>query len=289
MTQGNRLAADAAADAASGNAAVAAPGMAGAVAQRSAPEPTDAHRAELARRVAEHGAIDDALAAFGAAVSHDLREPLRSLDGFGQALIEDYGETLPAEGRLYLDRIMAATGRLRGRIDALLRLTEMIRRPFERERVDLGALADEMIEGLRTSEPDRAVRWQRAGDLVVSGDRRLLRVLIGELIDNAWRFTAPRSAARIRFERRGEGFALRDDGVGFHPRYAERIFAAFARYHTDAEFPGAGMGLALVRCAVERHGGRIAVRSAVEAGAEVVFTLAPGDALPPASFAEKHR
>lgn len=253
------------------------------------PESDDAQRAELARRVAEHGAIDDALAAFGAAVSHDLREPLRSLDGFGQALIEDYGETLAGEGRLYLDRIMAATERLRGRIDALLRLTEMIRRPFERERVDLGALADEMIERLRASEPMREVRWQRAGDLVVSGDRRLLRVLVGELLDNAWRFTAPRSAAQIRFERRGDGFVLRDDGVGFHPRYAERIFAAFARYHTDDEFPGAGMGLALVRCAVERHGGQIVARSAVEAGTEVAFTLAPGGVLPPESAAEKNR
>lgn len=236
--------------------------------------------AECARRLDEHATIDATLASFGAAVSHDLREPLRSLDGFGQALIEDYGDVLPAEARLYLDRMIAATDRLRARIDALMRLTDTIRRPFERAAVDLGALADEQIDHLRTSEPERAVRWTRADDLQVSGDRRLLQALVGELIDNAWRFTAPRATARIALERRGEGFVVVDDGVGFHPRFAERVFGAFSRYHAEDEFPGAGMGLAIARCAVERHGGRIAARSALDRGTEVVFTLAPGAALP---------
>lgn len=242
--------------------------------------PGDAAAAERARRLDEHAAIDATLASFGAAVSHDLREPLRSLDGFGQALIEDYGDILPAEARLYLDRMIGATDRLRGRIDALMRLTDTIRRPFERATVDLGPIADELIDHLRTGEPERAVRWERGDDLQVSGDRRLLQALVGELLGNAWRFTAPRVAARIGLERRGEGFVVRDDGVGFHPRFAERVFGAFSRYHTEDEFPGAGMGLAIARCVVERHGGRIVARSAVDHGTEIVFTLAPGAALP---------
>lgn len=236
--------------------------------------------ADHARRCAETNACLDTLATFGTAVSHDLREPLRTLDGFGQALVEDFGDALPDEARLYLDRMNAATARLRHRIDALLRLTEMVRRPFEQTEVDLGLLADEAVEAEREAAPERRVAWRRDGDLVVSGDVRLLRALIGELVANAWRFTAPRADAHVTLTRRGEGFVLRDDGVGFHPRYAERVFQAFARYHTDREFPGAGVGLAVARCAVERHGGRISARSAVGEGTEIAFTLAPGSPLP---------
>lgn len=236
--------------------------------------------ADHARRCAETSACLSTLATFGSAVSHDLREPLRTLDGFGQALVEDFGDVLPDEARLYIDRMNAATLRLRHRIDALLRLTEMVRRPFEQTEVDLGALADEAVEAERQAAPARRVEWRRDDALIVSGDIRLLRALIGELIANAWRFTAPQTEARVALERRDDGFVLRDDGVGFHPRYAERVFHAFARYHTAEEFPGAGMGLAVARCAVERHGGRISARSAVGEGTEIVFTLAPDLPLP---------
>lgn len=235
---------------------------------------------ERARRCAETGAFLDTLATFGAAVSHDLREPLRTLDGFGQALLEDFGDTLDDDARLYLDRMNAATRRLRDRIADLLRLTEMVRRPFEAAEVDLGLLADDAVERQRDAAPERVVEWTRDDAMTVTGDVRLLRALVDELVANAWRFTAPRPEAHVRFERRGDGFALSDDGVGFHPRYAERVFQAFARYHTVDEFPGAGMGLAVARCAVERHGGRIEARSAVDRGAEIAFTLAPGLSLP---------
>lgn len=229
----------------------------------------------LRRRAAELGAADETLACFGRSVSHDLRSPLRALDGFGQALMEDFGAALDPDARRYLERMQAATARLDARIDALLALSQMVRRRFEAERVDLGALADEAIERRRAAEPARVVEWTRDPELVVVGDRRLLAALVEALVDNAWRFTAPREVAHIRMVRAGQGFCVADDGVGFGPTYAEQIFHAFGRYHTDAEFPGDGMGLAVARCAVERHGGRIVARGEEGAGAAFAFTLDP--------------
>lgn len=234
----------------------------------------------IARRAAEVRVIDGTLESFGRAVSHDLRAPLRAIDGFGQALVEDVGDVLDPDARLYLGRIRAATGRLDARMMALVRLTQMVRRPFEAEPVDLGALADEADEELREAAPERDVRWRRAPDLRVIGDRRLLRALVGELMANAWRFSAPRTTAHVALRRAGGGFVLRDDGVGFGPTYADSIFNAFVRYHTDAEFPGQGVGLAVVRCAVERHGGRIHAWGVEGQGAAFGFTLDPEAALP---------
>lgn len=234
----------------------------------------------FARRLAEARSIDGTLESFGRAVSHDLRAPLRAVDGFGQALVEDVGDSLDPDARLYLDRIRAATHRLDERMGALVRLTQMVRRPFEPEAVDLGELADEIDAALRAEDPARDVRWLRDADLRVSGDRRLLRALMAELIGNAWRFTGPRETARIELRRAGQGFVIRDDGVGFGQGYAETIFNAFVRYHTDAEFPGQGVGLAIARCAVERHGGRIASWGIEGQGAVFAFTLDPGAALP---------
>lgn len=232
-----------------------------------------------ARRAAEMAAFDATLATFGKAVSHDLRAPIRSIDGFGQALIEDYGEVLDGDARLYLDRMRKATGRLERRIAALLRLTQMIRRPFEAASIDLVALADEVVERLVEDHPGREIDWSRPPELSTVGDRRLLRVLLVELLDNAWKFTGD-GPARISLDAEGGVFSVTDDGVGFAPSFAGRAFEAFARYHTPQEFPGAGVGLAVARCAVERHGGWIRVTSEEGRGARVDFTLQAGIARP---------
>lgn len=233
------------------------------------------------RRAAELGAADATLETIGRSISHDLRAPLRALDGFGQALVEDFADELDPQALKYIDRIRAATVRLDERIIALTRLTQAVRRPFEGARVDLGQLADEVVEHLRASAPARSVVWRRDPELTVPGDRRLLTALVGELISNAWRFSAGRAPARIELRRLGGGFVVRDDGAGFGQSYAETIFQAFARFHTEDEFPGAGVGLAVARCAVERHGGRIVARGVEGVGAAFAFTLDPA-ADPPA-------
>ncbi len=235
-----------------------------------------------ARRAAELGATDRTLESFGRAVSHDLRAPLRAIDGFAQALDEDYRDDLDPLARRYVERIRFGAKRLGDRLTALLALTEMIRRPFEARLVDLGEIADGLIEASRAQAPGRAVEWSRDADLTVCGDPRLLRRLIGALIENAWLFSSPRPQARIELRRWGRGFIVRDNGVGFGQNYAEKIFQAFTRFHTEDEFPGAGIGLAVAQCAAERHGGRIVARGAEGRGAAFAFTLdadAPAPAL----------
>lgn len=235
-------------------------------------------RAERQRQAADAGATHETLASFGRAVSHDLRAPLRAIDGFGQALLEDYGDALDPLARRYVERIRAGASQLGDRLTALLRLSEMVRRPLETRAVDLGALADEIVDGLRQADPGRAVQWSRDPELQVVGDGHLLRRLIGELLHNAWRFSAPHPSTRIELRRRGSTFVVRDDGVGFGPSFSEKIFQAFTRFHTEDEFPGAGVGLAVARCAVERHGGQIVALGQEHRGAAFAFTLAPGPA-----------
>lgn len=234
-----------------------------------------AARAEVQRRVAEIGAARATLESFGRSVSHDLRAPLRAIDGFGQALLEDYADALDPLAVRYVQRIRAGAERLGDRLTALLRLTEMVRRPLIRRAVDLGPLADEIVEELRRSDPARVVHWRRGDGLMAIGDPHLLQRLLGELLHNAWRFTGPRSEAHVELWRRGPGFVVRDDGVGFGQSFGEKIFDAFTRFHTEDEFPGAGVGLAVARCAVERHGGRITALGEEDVGAAFGFTLQP--------------
>lgn len=233
----------------------------------------------LARRAAEVGAANATLEAFGRSVSHDLRAPLRALHGFGEALLDDFGETLDPMALRYLERMAAATDRLDDHLSALLTLTEAVRRPFEREQVDLGALADDIVEALR-EDAAHEVSWSRDPDLVVSGDRRLLEQLLQALLENAWRFSSTRPVAHVELRRWGPAFVVRDDGVGFGQAYGENIFHAFSRFHGPDEFPGRGMGLTVARCVTDRHGGRIMARGVEGAGAAVAFTLDPADTLP---------
>ena len=234
---------------------------------------------DLARYTAELEAVNRELEAFSYAVSHDLRAPLRSIDGFSQALLEDYGDTLDASGQDYLRRVRAATQRMGELIDDLLELARVTRAELRREAVDLSGLARGIVEHLREAGPGRQVEFVVAGGLASEGDPRLLRIVLENLLGNAWKFTSRRPNARIEFgsvERDGERvYFVRDNGVGFDMAYAQKLFGAFQRLHTSAEFPGTGVGLATVQRIIHRHGGRIWAEAQPEAGATFSFTLEP--------------
>jgi light-regulated signal transduction histidine kinase (bacteriophytochrome) len=217
------------------------------------------------------------LEAFSYSVSHDLRTPLRSLDGFSQALLEDYSDRLDDEGRNYLQRIRAASQRMGQLIDDLLNLSKVTRATMERERVDLSKMAREIFEMLHTSDPQRRVDFIIADGLLVEADSRLLRIVMVNLLGNAWKFTAKAAHPRIEFGCEGENgdqsYFVRDNGAGFDMKYAGKLFGAFQRLHPAAEFPGTGIGLATVQRIVQRHAGRIWATGEPNAGATFHFTL----------------
>jgi PAS domain S-box-containing protein len=231
----------------------------------------------LARRIAELDVVNKELEAFSYSVSHDLRAPLRSIDGFSQALIEEYAEPLGETAADYLRRIRAATQRMGELIDDLLDLSRVTRREMRHEDVDLSALAAAVIGDLTKAEPPRALEVQIAAGLVGRGDAHLLRVLLENLLGNAWKFTSGQTPARIEFGARREGdrlvYFVRDNGVGFDMAYAHKLFGAFQRLHAATEFPGTGIGLATVERIVHRHGGRVWAHSEVGQGAMFSFTL----------------
>jgi PAS domain S-box-containing protein len=242
------------------------------------------HAEELEARVAERTArleeINAELEAFSYSVSHDLRAPLRSIDGFSQALLEDCASGLDALGQDYLRRIREAAQRMGELIDALLLLARVTRAELHRQTVDLSALAQAIAAELRQREPGRAVTFAIAEGLQASGDPRLLRIALENLLGNAWKFTATHAQARIEVgvlpqADGGPVYFVRDDGVGFDMAYADKLFGAFQRLHRAREFAGAGIGLATVRRIIQRHGGRIWAEAAVERGATFYFTLEP--------------
>jgi PAS domain S-box-containing protein len=216
------------------------------------------------------------LQAFSYAVAHDLRAPLRAIDGFSEALVEDHGPALDAGAQTYLDRIRRNVQRMGTMIDSLLELSRLVRSTLDATEVDLSALVEDVLETLREADPGRKVTAIVQPRVVARGDRGLLLILIANLVSNAWKFTAPHPQARIEFGSRGseEGrvFFMHDDGVGFDPRYAEKLFTPFQRLHAD-DFGGSGIGLATAERIVRRHGGRIWADGAVEAGATFYFTL----------------
>ena len=237
--------------------------------------------ADLERRVhartAELEAANAELEAFSYSVSHDLRAPLRAIDGFSQALMEDFTDQIPAAASDYLRRIVAATRRMADLIDGLLDLSRVSRAEMRWQEVDLSAMARQEAEALEKAEPRRRVEWVIPDSLLTRGDPRLLRVALDNLIGNAWKFTAGKESARIQLGQRtnGEGRAyfVADDGAGFDMAYAEKLFGAFQRLHSEREFEGTGIGLATVRRVINRHGGRIWAEAAPGHGATFFFTL----------------
>ncbi len=236
----------------------------------------------LARKVAELSSVNQELEAFCYSVSHDLRAPLRGLDGFSQALLEDYAAALDETGRDYLGRIRAASQRMAQLIDDLLRLSRITRAEMVLDTVDLTAIANEILAERRAEAPHRQVTIQIAPRLNVEGDRRLLRVALENLLDNAWKFTAeqPRAKVELGVDAAGRAtpiYYVRDNGAGFDMAYAGRLFGPFQRLHSSQEFEGHGVGLATVQRIIQRHGGRIWANAEPQQGATFYFTLADPD------------
>lgn len=228
-------------------------------------------------RTAQLEAANRELESFAYSVSHDLRAPLRALDGFSQVLIEDYADKIDGQGQDYLQRIRAAAQRMGQLIDDILQLSRLTRGQLQRQAVDLTAMAADVAEELHKREPARTVETVLAPGLAAHGDPRLLRVVLDNLLGNAWKFTGRQAVARIELGALegagGPTFFVRDNGVGFDPQYAGKLFGAFQRLHSADEFPGTGIGLATVQRIVHRHGGKVWAESAVGQGATFFFTL----------------
>jgi PAS domain S-box-containing protein len=231
------------------------------------------------QRTAQLESVNQELEAFSYSVSHDLRAPLRAIDGFAQALREDSGDRLDAEGQDYIDRIRAGAQRMGSLIDDLLQLARVGRIALHPGTVDLSAMAHEIATSLRAAYPGREVAIDILPGLVARGDPTLLRMLLTNLLDNAWKYTGRVAAARVGLEAaRHDGeqvYCVRDNGAGFDMQYAGRLFRPFQRLHRSAEFAGTGVGLAIVERIVVRHGGRVWAEAEPGKGARFYFTL-PG-------------
>jgi len=234
--------------------------------------------AEILLRTAQLEASNKELEAFSYSVSHDLRTPLRSIDGFSQALLEDCAGVLNEQGRSYLHRIRSAAQRMASLIDDLLNLARLTRAEVHKERLNVSNLARTVATELRRAHADREVEIQIEDGLEAMADSRLLRVVLENLLGNAWKFTSRRAHANIEFGRAeangSPAYFVRDNGAGFDAAYAERLFGAFQRLHAMTEFPGTGVGLATVQRIIHRHGGRVWAEGAVDRGATFYFTLA---------------
>ncbi|MEB3209939.1 MAG: PAS domain-containing protein [Leptolyngbyaceae bacterium] len=231
----------------------------------------------LLRTTAQLKASNRELEAFAYSVSHDLRSPLRAIDGFSKALLEDYGTQFGDEGRDYFDRIRHNVKRMGVLIDDLLSLSRISRSEMRYQAINLSDLVWEHAAELQRSDPERQVEFVIAPDVVVSGDRTLINAVISNLMSNAWKFTRHHATARIEFgilkEHRENVYFIRDDGAGFKMDYVSKLFDVFQRLHSTQDFPGTGIGLAIVQRAIHRHGGDIWAEAEVEKGATLYFTL----------------
>jgi PAS domain S-box-containing protein len=234
--------------------------------------------ARVTERTMELSSANKELESFSYSVSHDLRAPLRTIDGFSMALLEDCGDRLDETCQGHLQRIRTAAQRMGTLIDDLLHLSRVTRAQLSARPFDLSAMVTDVVTELRATQPERHnVVCQIQSALFATGDPQLLRVAIENLVNNAWKFTSKRSDALIEFgtaQKNGEtAFFVKDNGAGFDPAYADRLFGAFQRLHGAAEFPGTGVGLATVQRVIHRHGGRIWAESSLDRGATFFFTL----------------
>ncbi|MCX7000862.1 MAG: ATP-binding protein [Candidatus Sumerlaeota bacterium] len=232
---------------------------------------------ELKLRIMQLGIVNKELESFSYSVSHDLRAPLRSIDGFSLALLEDYEDKLDLKGKDFLHRVRTATQNMAVLIDDLLKLSQVTRSEMRLDNVDMSSLAHSIAESLQKSAPERRVTFLIQDGLTAKGDRNLLEMALVNLIENAWNFSSGQLETRIEF---GSGeidgkhaYFVRDNGVGFDMTYVDQLFGAFQRLHSTKEFPGTGIGLATVQRIIHRHGGRVWAEGAVNKGATFYFTL----------------
>jgi len=227
-------------------------------------------------RMQRHEVTVRELESFAYSVSHDLRAPLRVVDGFAQIVLEDYGDRLDGLGREHLKRIAGAAARMNSMIDTLLEMSRMTGRELRFERIDLSETARHLAEELKAADPGRHIEVAVQPGLSVQGDRTLMLLVLQNLLGNAFKFSSKTQNARIEFGRRAEGdhaFFVRDNGAGFDMRFADRLFGAFQRLHSQSEFAGTGVGLATVQRIVRRHSGRIWAESEPGKGATFFFTM----------------
>ncbi len=228
-------------------------------------------------RTAQLERVNRELEAFSYSVSHDLRAPLRAIDGFSRALLDDHTQQLDDTGRDYLNRVTTAAGNMGVLINDLLKLARISRSDLERNSVDLSALAGEVMASLKQADQERSVAFSAQPGLRAHGDPRLLRIVMENLLGNAWKFTGKRTHARIDVGSVKEGaetiYFIRDNGAGFDMDYKDKLFGAFQRLHDASEFPGSGIGLATVERIIHRHGGRIWAESVAGKGSTFYFTL----------------
>ena len=242
-----------------------------------------AHELEerFAARTADLFAANEELEAFAYSVSHDLRAPLRGIDGFSQAVLEEYSEILDETGKDYLNRLRAASQRMGVLIDDMLSLSRVSQVGLLHEQVDLSAIASSLAAELQEREPGRQVDFVIPAGVSGPGDSRFLRIVLENLLPNAFKFTATGASARIEFGSEqvdgAEAYFVRDDGVGFDMAYADQLFVPFQRLHAGTEFPGSGIGLATIQRIVRRHGGRAWAHGEIGRGATVYFTLGRSD------------
>lgn len=217
------------------------------------------------------------LESFAYSVSHDLRAPLRAIDGFSQALSDEYSSVLTGDGLHYLDRVRAGVKRMDQLISDLLKLSRVTRQEINYEQVDLSKIAHGICNELKHNQPERTVDWEIMDGMKTNGDASLLKIAIENLMLNAWKFTSKNKMTKIQFGCMQDGdhnlYFLRDNGVGFDMNYASKLFGAFQRLHSAKEFPGTGIGLATVQRIIHRHGGKIWAESSVNQGAVFYFTL----------------
>jgi two-component system, sensor histidine kinase and response regulator len=239
------------------------------------------YRTQLERLVHERTtaltAINRELEAFSYSVSHDLRAPLLAFDGLNQSLLEDYGDALDQRAKDYLQRMRRASERMSSVFDGLQTLFRLTSGEIHREYCDISAMAAEIVEEMRAANPERMVEVGIAEGMTASADPRLARILLTDLISNAWKFTAKEATARVEIGTEivdgDTRMFVRDNGVGFDMIYAHKLFGAFQRLHSQSEFPGGGIGLATVRRIVNRHGGRAWAEAAIGEGATFYFVF----------------
>ncbi len=243
---------------------------------------------ELEQRVAERTSqlelANKELEAFAYSVSHDLRAPLRSIDGFSRILLEDYADKLDGDGREHLDTVRAASQRMAQLIDDILQLSRITRTPLRLLPVDLSVLAATVAEDLRKIEPERTVEFDIEPGCLALADANLMRIVLENLVGNAWKFTGKTPGARIRFGMEVRSgtvvYFVRDNGVGFDMKYSSKLFGAFQRLHTANEFPGTGIGLASVQRIIHRHGGEVWIEGRLGEGTTVYFTIPQAERFP---------